>query len=149
MHSLPVISLLLVVPALTACGGAPTLSNLPPDARAAVCRAFAAEPGTGYGCRAEDVPSVRDTPVYLAEVEFRADGRMKRFTGLRPKVDDITAMQARPPRCVDGEIKLLRTDPPQAIMVPITLRYRASVQAGRASRFEADRCVIDVALVAP
>lgn len=143
------LSILLVTPTLFACGGAPTLADLPPDARPTVCQAFAAEPATGYGCRAEDVPGVRDARVYLSEVEFRADGRMKRFTGLRPKVDDMTAMSAKPPRCVDGELKLLRTDPPQAMVVPITLRYRAGTQPGRASRFEGGRCVIDIALVAP
>lgn len=142
--------LLFVTPLLfAACGGAPTLADLGSGAQAPVCQAFAAEPKTGYGCRAEDVPGFRDAPVYLADVEFRADGRMKRFMGLKAKVDDMTAMHAKPPRCVDGEIKLLRTSPPQAVVVPITVRYRAGTQAGRASRFEAGRCVIDIAFAAP
>ena len=142
-------SILLVTPLLAACGGGPTLAGLPPTDQAPVCQAFAADPATGYGCRAEDVPTIRDTPVFLATVEFRADGRMKRFIGLRPKVEGITAMPSAPPGCVDGEIKLLRTDPPRAVRVPITLRYRAAEIAGRASRFDGDRCVIDIALVAP
>ncbi|MGK0362177.1 MAG: hypothetical protein ACI9U2_004497 [Bradymonadia bacterium] len=155
MHSLTLTPSLRAAPLLlAACGGAPTLFDLGPDARAPVRHAFAAEPTTGYGCRAEDVPGFRDAPASLADVEFGADGRMRRFTGLNPKADDMIAMHAKPPRCVDGEIKLLRAAPLQAIVVPITLRYRADTQAGRARRFEPNgsqggRCVIDIAFAAP
>jgi hypothetical protein len=134
---------------LAACGSAPALSDLGPTERAPICRAFGEEPQTGYGCRAEDVPDLRSSPAYQATVSFHESGRMTRFEGLKERLDDITAMHNPPPRCVDGEIKLLRVEPPRAVVVPIEIRYRAASTASRSSRLEGPRCVIDIAFAAP
>lgn len=134
---------------LAACGGAPTLADLGPTERAPICRAFGDAPKTGYGCQTADVPGLRMGQAYVAQAEFRDDGRMARFTGLKERLDDITAMHSPPPKCVDQEIKLLRVEPPRAVVVPIEIRYRAAPTASRSSRLEGPRCIIDIAFAAP
>lgn len=139
---------LLIVPFFAACGGAPTLADLGPTERAPICRSFAEEPKTGYGCRAEDIPGLINGKTFQATVEFRADGRMKRFTGLTEKRRKLTDVTADPPRCVDDELKLLRTDPPRAVVVPIELTYRGGKAATRTSGLRGPFCAIDIGFVA-
>lgn len=134
---------------LTACGGAPTLADLGSTERAPICRAFGEAPQTGYGCQAQDVPGLQAGQAYVAQVAFRDDGRVKRFDGLKERLDDITAMHSPPPKCVDHEIKLLRVEPARAVIVPVEIRYRAGSAAQRSSRLEGPRCVIDITLAAP
>lgn len=133
---------------LTACGGAPTLADLGPTERAPICRAFAEEPSTGYGCQAEDIPGLIRGKTYVATVEFRADGRVKRFFDLKERRKALTDVPEAPPRCVDGELRLLRVDPPRAVTVPVELTYHGGSAPTRTSGLRGPACFVDIGFVA-
>lgn len=122
---------LLVVLLAAGCGGGPALENLPAARRAEVCAALLAQADGPFGCRGDDLRGVNrnltDAYTYAVDVEFRANGRLERFRGLRSVRKDATHAPAPPPSCVEQTVRAFHLEEGSGpLAVPVELRYQTA-----------------------
>ncbi len=109
------------------CGPAP----LAPEAQGPACAAMLAPVGDAFACRVaeltEGAHAIDVDHRYTVALEFKPDGKLKRYSKLR-MLTEITA-EARPaPDCVVRSLRALRVEPSEAgASFELGIRYRKGV----------------------
>ncbi len=132
--------LMLLTLALGGCG--PHFSKLPAAEQEAVCKPLLQQIGDRFGCTTGQIlMGLHATDVnhkYTATLHFAPDGRLDRFTELRPHENN---RQQQAPGCVSRALQSLNIEPrPKGISIPVRLHYRARTPPN-AEAYD-DRCVL-------
>lgn len=139
MHA-PILSLvtaLLSVVSLGGCGSSRPLSSLTAARRLTICQPIADQIGGAFGCTArtlsEGGAGVETHFKFTAETVFKSNGRLSRYSRLRP-VGELMSTSGHAPDCVARELKRLSlealADLPQGLSVPLELEFVVSDHKG-------------------
>jgi hypothetical protein len=132
------------------CGGAPSASDLTPQQQGPLCESLVTQFSGDFACRAEDIRAGHADAAaarYLVELEFAAEGKLVRYSGLRMD-GALTDARREPPACLVNAIRNLKlAGAPSALRVAASVEYQPKAKPRAA--LHRGRCALVVAPVGP